>query len=72
MVLTALPEAFSSFLILLILASRFSAKGMVGCGQLKRSDRVELWRKLLALVIVAVGIIGMLTISQFVLKGSLF
>jgi len=33
---------------------------------------VELWRKLLALVIVVVGIIGMLMITQFVLQGSIF
>jgi len=33
---------------------------------------VELWRKLLAVVIVIVGIIGMLAITQFVLQGSIF
>ena len=33
---------------------------------------MELWRKLLAVVIVAAGIIGMLGITQFVLRGSMF
>jgi len=33
---------------------------------------VELWRKLLAVVIVVVGITGMLVITQFVLRGSIF
>jgi len=33
---------------------------------------VTLWRKLLAVVIVAAGVIGMLAITQLVLRGSIF
>jgi hypothetical protein len=33
---------------------------------------VALWRKLLAVVIVIVGVVGMLAITQFVLRGSIF
>ncbi len=39
---------------------------------IKKDICVDLWRKLLAVAIVAVGIMGMLAVTQFVLRGSLF
>lgn len=33
---------------------------------------MDLWRKLLVVVIVVVGVMGMLAVTLFVLRGSIF
>jgi hypothetical protein len=44
----------------------------LGVDYLQKGETVELWRKLLAIVIVVGGIIGMLVVTQFVFRGSIF
>lgn len=38
----------------------------------EKGELVGLWRKMLAVMIVILGITGMLLVSQFVLHGSIF
>jgi len=38
----------------------------------EKGEFVELWRKMLAVMIVVLGITGMLLVTQFVLGGSVF
>ncbi len=38
----------------------------------EKGEFVELWRKMLVVMIVVLGITGMLLVTQFVLRGSVF